>query len=258
MKTAKSNGINITYEVHGRGDPVLFIHGFPLSRELWRPMIEPMSDRFTLIMPDLRGMGDSEATCDASMADYSDDLAALLEVIGEKRPAAVVGLSMGGYVAFEFYRRHRDRVRALVLADTRAEADTPESAKTRLETAEKVMREGSGVVADAMAAKLFARSASPALVEEWRAIMTATKPMGVAAALKAMASRPDSTPTLKDIVVPTLIVVGEEDAITPPPLSRAMHAGIAGSRIRMIPECGHMPPVERPDAFSRAVGELLG
>lgn len=258
MKTAMVSGLNVAYEVHGRGEPILFIHGFPLSRELWRPMVEPFADRFTLVMPDLRGMGDSEATPDATIADYSDDLAGLLDAIGERRPAAIIGLSMGGYVAFEFYRRHRDRVRAMVLADTRAEADTPEASKTRLETAEKVMRDGSGVVADAMAPKLFAKSASTVLVESWRRIMTATKPMGVAAALKAMASRPDSTPTLKEIAVPTLIVVGEEDAITPPPLARAMHAGIAGSRIRMIPECGHMPPVERPEAFARAVGELLG
>src|SRR5690606_26598946 len=135
---------------------------------------------------------------------------------GQKKPAVVVGLSMGGYVAFEFFRRHGPKVRALVLADTKAEPDTADAAKGRHEMADKVLREGTHVVADAIALKLFAKGAPAALVEDWRGIMAAAKPMGVAAALKAMALRPDSVPTLALIKVPTLVIVGEEDSITPP------------------------------------------
>ncbi|MBK8271072.1 MAG: alpha/beta fold hydrolase [Planctomycetes bacterium] len=257
MSQITVNGIQTAYDVHGSGEPVLFIHGFPLSRRLWQHMVAPLAGRNTLIMPDLRGMGQSQATSDATMATYADDLAGLLDAIGQKMPVVVVGLSMGGYVAFEFFRRHRDRVRGLVFADTKAEADTPEAAKGRHETAAKVMAEGSKVVADAMTPKLFAKIAPDALVEEWRCIMSATPPMGVAAALKAMAVRPDSTRTLPEIRVPTLVIVGEEDVITPPASARTIHAGIATSQLKTIPDCGHMSPVEKPETIARMVGEFL-
>lgn len=257
MELKKVNGVELAYEQHGRGTPVLLVHGFPLSRELWRHMVVPLGERHRLIMPDLRGMGESAATADVTMATYADDLAGLLDAIGVSEPAVVVGLSMGGYVGFEFFRRHRDRVRGLVFADTKAEADTAEVAKTRLETAAKVMAEGSHVVADAMAPKLFAKSAASTLVERWRGIMSATKPMGVSAALKAMSTRADSTKTLPEIRVPTLVIVGEEDSITPPTNARTIHAGITGSQIKLIPDCGHMSPVEKPEQFARIAGEFL-
>ncbi|MBX3393922.1 MAG: alpha/beta fold hydrolase [Phycisphaerae bacterium] len=257
MERMKVNGVELSFEHHGRGTPVLLVHGFPLSSALWQSVISPLAKRHWVIAPDLRGMGQSEATADASMETYADDLSGLLDGLGSKEPVALVGLSMGGYIAFEFFRRNRDRVRAMVLADTRAEADTPEAAKARLETAEKVLREGSGVVVDAMTPKLFAKSASKALVEQWRAIMLATKPMGVAAALRAMSARADSTNTLPEIRVPALVLVGEEDAITPPATARTMHAGIAGSQIKLIPDCGHMSPVEKPEQFARICGEFL-
>lgn len=257
MKTLKANGLEMAVEIHGSGDPILFVHGFPLSRRLWHHAPALLSEKYTLVMPDLRGMGQSEATESATMTDYADDLAAILDATAPQKPAIVVGLSMGGYVAFEFFRRHGAKVRALVLADTKAEPDTVEAAKGRHDTAEKVLREGSGVVADAMTPKLFAKSTSTAVVEEWRAIMAATKPVGVAAALNAMASRPDSVPTLAQIKVPTLVIVGEEDAITPPANARTIHTGIEGAQLKTLPDAGHMPPVEKPAEFFGAISRFL-
>lgn len=257
MSSYRVNGVRLTCQVHGRGRPLLFVHGFPLSGEMWQPILPLLQDVGKLIVPDLRGFGGSEATPDAEMADYADDLAALLDALGEKQPAVVVGLSMGGYVAFEFHRRHRARVAALVLADTRAEGDTAESAKARLESADQVAREGSRIVGDAMVEKLFA-AATPATVKEtWRGLMAAADPVGVAAALRAMSRRTDFRPLLSDIQAPTLIIVGAEDSITPVDGSRGMHEAIGGSQLEIIPGAGHMPPVEQPEAFARVVRKFI-
>ncbi len=257
MPIAEVNGINLAFEQHGEGEPLLFVHGFPLSGRLWEHVIEPLRDDYKLIIPDLRGMGRSQASESASMATYADDLAGLLDALGESRPAVVVGLSMGGYLTFEFYRRHRERVRGLVLADTRCEADSPEKARDRAAMAERVRAEGGVVVADAMMDALFGPQASSELRDTWREIISSTRPQGIIAALAAMAESPDSTPTLAEIDVPTLIVVGEHDALTPPSAARTMHEGITGSRLEIIPHAGHMVPVEQPVAFSRVLREFL-
>lgn len=253
----KVGGVSLYYEVHGQGDPILFIHGFPLSGRMWSPLVEPLRSSWRLIIPDLRGHGQSEATPESSMAQYADDLVAVLDAAAPNKPAVIVGLSMGGYIAFEFYRRHRARIRALILADTRAGADTPEGVRGRLQTAEQVMKDGSRVIADAMIGKLFAPTVAPAIRDQWREIMSNTSPVGVAAALHAIAARPDSTPTLAAISVPTLIVVGDHDVITPPVEAEKLHAGIAGSRLEIIAGAGHVPPVETPDGFARCVQTFL-
>lgn len=254
---ARVNNIDLYYVTHGRGEPILFVHGFPLSGEMWNPAVERLSNRWTCIVPDLRGHGRSGVSDEASMAAYADDLAGLLDAIGEKRRVALVGLSMGGYIAFEFFRRHHSRLRLLVLADTRATADTPEAAAKRETTAAEVLKDGSKVVADAMIGNLFAPTAHADLKAQWHAIMNRTPPRGVAAALHALAARPESTPTLAKIDLPTLIVVGEQDAITPPDASRDMHAKIAGSTLEIIPNAGHMAPVEQPQAFASAMQRFL-
>ncbi len=251
------NGVNLACDLHGSGEPILFIHGFPLSGRLWDHVVEPMRDTWRLIIPDLRGMGRSQVTPDASMATYADDLAALLDAIGEQRPAVVVGLSMGGYIAFEFYRRHAERVRALVLADTRAEADTPQKAADRAAMADRVLCEGSAIVAAAMLPALFGSKASADLKHTWKELISNTGPTGTVAALHAMRQRPDSTTTFDDIQVPTLVVVGEDDALTPPADARSMHRGIAGAQLRLIPDAGHMTPVEQPGQFVRALRHFV-
>lgn len=254
---ATVNGVTLHYEVRGEGEPVLFVHGFPHSGEVWRPAVERL-DGYRRIVPDLRGMGGSEPGAVAGMADYAADLAELLHALGETRPVVLVGMSMGGYVAFEFCRACPERVRALVLVDTRAQADTKEGARGRHETAERVLREGSGVVADAMVEKLFAPGAPRALRERWRGIMAATPPEGAAAALRAMAGRPDSFGTLAGLEVPVLVVVGEEDAITPVEDGRSMREAAREARLEIVPGAGHMCPVERPDEFAAALRDFLG
>ncbi|MEW6199854.1 MAG: alpha/beta fold hydrolase [Planctomycetota bacterium] len=253
---ARVNGVMLHYELVGDGEPILFVHGFPLSGVLWKPIAGRL-DGWRCVIPDLRGHGQSEATPATTIEQFSDDLVALLDKIGEQRPVVLCGLSMGGAIAFDFFRRHRARLQALVLVDCRANADTPEGRQQREELAQAVLRDGSGVAADSMIDKLLAPQAPPALRTEWHAIMAATPPVGVAAAARALAQRFDSTVTLGRIDVPTLLVFGEEDRITPPDLARQMFATIPGARLELIPGAGHLPPVEQPERFLRAIRTFL-
>lgn len=252
-----SGGVALHHEVRGEGEPVLFLHGFPFTGALWHPVVERLGQGWRCILPDLRGMGRSPATGHAGMDDHADDLARLLDALGETRPVVVVGMSMGGYVAFAFARRHPERVRALALVDTRAEPDTEEGARGRLATAERVLREGSGVVADDMVGKLFAASASDELRSRWHAVMAAAPPEGVAAALRGMAARPDSLGTLRSLGRPVLVLVGAEDTVTPPESARRMADVVPGARLETVAGAGHMAVVERPDAVAGALRPFL-
>lgn len=254
---ATIRGIGMNYETAGDGPSVLWIHGFPLSGAMWRAAVAALNSEFRSIVPDLRGFGGSDATAEVTMGDFAEDLGGLLDHLNIREPAAVVGMSMGGYVALEFFRRFPTRVCALVLVDSRGEADAAEAAKARLATAEKVLRDGSGVVADAMVEKLFAPEAPASLKEEWRRAMAAASPRGVAAALRAMAGRVDSFATLHAMRIPALIVVGEKDAITPPDCAERMHRAVRGSHMVIIPGAGHMTPVEQPEAFHGALRSFL-
>jgi len=236
---------------------LLLVHGFPLSSAMWEPMMQSLRNDFRIFAPDLRGLGRSEASDEMSMASYVDDCVRVLDAAGEKRSVVVAGMSMGGYIAFEFFRRARSRMAALILIDTRGNADTDDAARGRLATAQKVLVEGSAVVADAMVGNLFAPSSPPDLAEHWRGMMGRSNPRGVAAALKALARRPDSTATYSKIDVPTLIIVGENDTITPPADSRNMNSAIPGSRLVIIPEAGHMAAVERPQQVGGAVAAFM-
>lgn len=253
---ATVNGLNIHYDIRGDGPAVLLIHGFPLSNALWAPLADRIGDAYQLIMPDLRGLGRSEVGVTASMEDFADDLAKLLDCVGLDR-AVIAGLSMGGYVAMEFYRRFPDRASALILVDTRAEADAPDAAEDRRRLADRVMQEGSTIVADAMVEKLFAPDAPKALKQQWRDIMAASPPAGVAAALRGMADRPDSFDTLRSVDKPSLVVVGDADVITPPSAARAMHESLEQGELKTIADAGHMPPVEKPDRFAFVMREFL-
>ena len=252
-----SGEVELHHEATGEGEPVLFVHGFPLSGALWRPVVERLGGRWRCIVPDLRGMGRSPATDAAGMDDHADDLARLLDALGETRPVVVVGMSMGGYVAFAFARRHPARVRALALVATRAQADTEEGARGRLATAERVLREGSRVVADDMVGKLFAASAGEELRSRWHSVMAATPPEGVAAALRGMAERPDSIGTIDLLARPVLVVMGEEDAIMTVEDGRRMAEAAEHGRLVTVAGAGHMVPVERPDAVADALQRFL-
>ena len=252
-------GAELAYDDVGTGLPVLWIHGFPLHREFWAPQTNALLDYSRCIAPDLRGFGESTVSPPWTMDQFADDLVALLDTVGV-RQAVIAGLSMGGYVAFAMWRRHRERVRALVLADTRAGADSEEGRRKRRDTIALAREEGSGAVADAMVTGLVGRTTRerhPQVVQHLRQILAAAPVEGIVGASEAMIARPDSTSTLATIAVPTLIVVGEEDVLTPPSESRLMHGAIRGSRLETIARAGHASSFERPAAFNHVVGEFL-
>jgi 3-oxoadipate enol-lactonase len=243
-------------EVIGAGPPILFVHGFPLAGELWHETAGRLSG-WRAIMPDLRGHGRSDVTPSVTIARFTDDLVALLDALGEAQPVVLVGLSMGGVIAFDFFRRHRSRLRALVLVGARPTPEPPEGKARREALAQAVLRDGSVVAADSMVPLLFGSAASPELRQHWHDVIARTPPAGVAAAARALADREDSVPTLPRIDCPTLIVFGEEDTITPVEVARQMHAAIAGSRLVMIPGAGHLPPIEQPDRFADTLRGFL-
>lgn len=265
-----SDGLMMHYTTRGDpgGTPVVLLHGFPLSGEMWAGVAQGLPpEAGHLIVPDLRGFGRTAPSARGqggeggeppSMSRYARDVADLLDALGERRPAVIAGLSMGGYIAFEFFRLFRERVRGLVLANTRAAADAPPAARAREIQAISVLRDGSArSVADSLAEKLFAAETPGEVRQKWHGIMAGSSPEGVAYALRAMATRPDSTPTLATIDVPTLIVVGDQDQVTPPEIARAMHAEIRGSRLEVIPGAGHLTPVEQAARFTEVLREFL-
>jgi 3-oxoadipate enol-lactonase len=242
------------------GPPILLVHGYPFNRSLWDEQVEALSSRHRVIAPDLRGFGESDAAPGtATMNVMARDLALLLNHLGIAR-AAICGLSMGGYVALALYKQLPSRVRALVLADTRAQADTEEAKQTRFQQAEKALNEGMAGIADAMLPKLLTPetvSKRPEVVKRVRDMMLKTKPEGAAAALRGMAERDDQTELLAKITVPALIIVGAEDAITPVADSEKMHAAISGSRLMVLENAGHVSNIERTEQFNDALLSFL-
>lgn len=252
------NGVNLAVDIQGEGPAVLFIHGYPLDRTIWEHQVRTL-EGYRRIAPDLRGMGLSDAPdLGYSMGTYAEDLFALLESLGVD-DVVLCGLSMGGYVAFEFLRRWRQRVRGLVLVDTRAEADTPDGRRGRDVSAGLARERGAEAIADAMLPALLATGAPAALQERVRRMITSTSVPGIIGALGAMRDRPDSTallPILGDL--PTLVIVGADDQLTPPDQARRMAAAIPGARLEVVPGAGHLTPLEQPEVVSRLVREFLG
>jgi pimeloyl-ACP methyl ester carboxylesterase len=244
----------------GRGLPVVLIHAFPLNRTMWEPQIAALFGECRCIVPDLRGFGDSPKSGPYSMDIFADDVVALLDALLVDQ-AVFCGLSMGGYVALNIWKRHRGRVRALVLADTRASADTPEGRQKRDELIALARSEGAAAVAEKQITGLVGKSTrekQPELVERLREIMGSESVEGIAGALEAMKTRPDSTSILASIDVPTLVLVGEEDVVTPIKDAEAMHLAIRGSRMEIVPGAGHLSNVERPAAFNAALSDFVG
>ena len=244
----------------GRGLPVVLLHAFPLNRAMWEPQIAALFGECRCIVPDLRGFGDSPKGGPFSMDAYADDVVALLDAL-QVDQAVVAGLSMGGYVALNLWRRFRPRVRALPLAHTRAAADTPEGLAQRDELIALARRAGAAAVAERQVTGLIGKSTrekQPELVERIRAEMARESVEGIVGALEAMKARPDSTDLLATIDVPTLVIVGEEDVITPVKEARAIAERIRGSRLEVIPGAGHLSNVERPAAFNAALSDFVG
>jgi pimeloyl-ACP methyl ester carboxylesterase len=261
MKRIAVRGLELNVFDEGAGVPLLFVHGFPLDHTMWSAQLAAFAPRRRVIAPDLRGFGASQAQGETvTMEDFADDLEALLDGLQIHEPVAFCGLSMGGYIAFPFVRKYAARLRSLVLCDTRAAADSSEAAANRLKVAEQVLAEGAEVVANAMTPKLFSKrtaSEQPETVAAMRRVMAATKPAAIAAAQRGMAARADSTALLPTIRVPTLVVVGAEDAIAPVDEMRGMAAAIPGAEFVIVPDAGHMAPLENPAAFNAALEKFL-
>jgi len=251
--------MDLKYEESGHGFPLILLHGFPHNRSLWADQLFGLSDRVRVIAPDLRGFGDSPGREPFSMESYADDVAELMERL-ELDCAIIGGLSMGGYVAFEFLRRHRERVHSLILSDTKPGADNDETKTKRRALQEVARTKGAIAVADAQITGMVGattRESQPELVQRMHGMMAAQPVEGIVGALDAMMNRKDSTPMLPDIDLPVLIVVGEEDALTPEKESRAMHAAIPGSVLEVIPQAGHVSNVEQHVQFNSSVRNFL-
>lgn len=236
--------------------PLVFIHAFPLHKDMWRHQIEGLDDIARVYAPDTPGFGESPLlSAEPTMSAYVESL---LNFLDEQKieQACFCGCSMGGYILFELWRQMPRRVLGLILCDTRAESDSPEASRNRLQIAETVRSEGVGSLVEGMPAKLFgetSQSERTELVKEVRGWIQAANPEGVAQAQIAMSRRPDSIETLESIVAPTLIIVGEEDGLTPPSAAEAMHAAIPNSKLQVIARAGHLSPLESPDEVNRSI-----
>jgi 3-oxoadipate enol-lactonase len=253
------DSLEVGYDDVGTGIPVLFAHAFPLNRTMWAPNVSALVDRCRCVAMDFRGFGETTIAPPYSMEQYADDFAHLLNVLHIEK-VVLVGCSMGGYASFAFWRRHRDRVRALVLADTRAGADSEETIGRRRQLIDLARNEGSTPVANAQIASIVGKTTREKQPDTYDAVhrMMAQAPAdGVIGALEAMMLRSDSTALLSTIDVPTLIVVGDEDVPTPPKEARAMHEKIAGSVLEVIAGAGHLSNLERPAAFNHVLTEFL-
>ena len=257
---ATLGGTDIAYDTRGQGPALLFLHAFPLGRFMWDGEAEAFSTSHRVVRFDARGFGGTPPDPGPlTMARIADDGAALLGLLGIET-AVVVGCSMGGYAALAFARRHPERLAGLVLQDTRAGADTDDARAYRAALATKVLEQGAQAAIEAFVPRLLGKTThreNPALVARLEERIRATSREGIARALHGLAARPDSRETLEHIAVPTLIVVGEEDVLTPPSESEAMAGAIAGSRLEVIPRAGHLSNLERPGEYQATLRGFL-
>jgi pimeloyl-ACP methyl ester carboxylesterase len=238
---------------------VVLIHAFPLNASLWQPQVDRASAGVRFITPDLPGFGRS---ADAPARSMDDIARSVLRTLDDERigRAVIGGMSMGGYVTFALYRMAPERFAGMILADTRATADNEQQRDARRKMIATVHQRGASAVADEMLPKLLGATTQrerPALADTVRAMIEGNSPDAIAGAVEAMMGRPDSTSLLGTIRVPTLIVCGAEDVLTPPSDSEALHAGIAGSRLAMLAGAGHLSNIESPDAFSLSLNAFL-
>jgi len=260
MERIKSGDAEIVYRVVGDGPPVVLLHPFPVNHEFWLPLADALAARYRLVLPDLRGHAESSAgQGPATMQKHADDIALVMTAAGVTR-APMVGVSIGGYVLFEFWRNHRERVAALGLMNTKAGADGVEAQTVRLKAAEDVLEHGTEPFFSGLVLKLLGRTTRetrPDLVEGALRMMRKTSAASVAAVQRGMAQRPDSTGTLKTINVPTLLVTGDEDEMTGVKEAEAMRQNIASSHLRVVPKAGHYAAWEQPSEVTRLLRAFL-
>jgi len=260
MEKIVSDDAEIFYDTAGSGPSVVLLHPTPADHEFFLPVSKLLSARYRLVMPDLRGHGESGlGDGPATMQKHAFDVARIMDGAGVER-APLLGVSIGGRVIFEFWRRFRERVSALVLCNTEARADSSEARANRYRNADDVLQRGTEPFFESMVPKLMGettRRSRPDLVEGARRMMRRMSPAGVAGVQRGMAERPDSVPTLKTINVPTLIITGDEDVLTGLPDAELMKQNIAGSQLKVVAKAGHFSPWEQPEEVGRIVRSFL-
>jgi 3-oxoadipate enol-lactonase len=259
MPKVNANGTDLHYRDTGAGkDVVLLLHAFPLHSGMWARLTAALEKKHRVIAPDYRGLGKSAASAEPSTMELlAQDVRALLAHLRVER-VSVAGLSMGGYLSLELYRQAPGLFRGVALCDTKASADTDEGRAGREKFAQTTLEKGLLWVADEMIPKLLRPEPDPAVVKEVRSLISGGTPAGVAAAQRGMARRPDSTPTLATITCPALVVVGEQDTLTPPAESEKLAKAIKGAKLVRVPGAGHLANLENPDAFNAAIAEFFG
>jgi len=259
-QTVKSGDALIAYWTVGEGLPVVLLHPFPAHHEFWLPVADALSTRYRLILPDLRGHGESEVgEGPATMDKHASDIARVMDHADVGR-APLIGVSIGGYALFEFWRRYRGRVAALALCNTKAPADNAEGRAARLQAAADVLQRGTEPFFESMILRLLGkttRETRPDLVDRVMRMLRKMSPEDVAQVQRGMAERPDSVETLKTINVPTLIVTGEEDILTGINEAQRMHQHVGGSQLRVIPRAGHYSPWEQSEEASKLLRQFL-
>ena len=260
MKRIKSDDAELVYWVLGDGPPVVLLHPFPANHEIWLPAAAALSSQYRLVLPDLRGHGDSEAgQGPATMAKHAADIAHICDEEGIGR-AVFAGVSIGGYILFEFWRRYLGRVAALVLADTRAQGETPESRANRLKSAADVLERGTEPFIDTMIPRLLGKTtieSRPDLVAKTRQMMLKMSPQDINLVQQGMADRPDSVPTLRTMNVPTLVLVGGEDIVSPIADAELMRQSIPGAEMKVVDRGGHYAVFEQAEEAGRILRRFV-
>ena len=252
---------NVAESGAGEGETLLLVHGFPLDHSMWDAQLEGMASQFRVVAPDLPGFGASHAVeGTVAMSQFADGIASLLDAMQIDGPIHFCGLSMGGYIGWEFWRRHCNRLRSLIQVDTRAAADSPEVARARQMVAASVVRDGSRSVTDPMIQKLFAKASReriPTVVESTRRVMASTEPSAIAAAQRGMSERFDFVELLSTIETRSILICGEHDSISPPDEMRSIAEAMPNATYVQIEDAGHLAPLEQPQAFNNALIAFL-
>ena len=259
MPTTLINSSSWNYQDSGSGPTIVLLHGFPLSNQIWRDVVPELARRHRVIAPDFPGFGKSTLGQPFTIASLADDLHTLLRQIGAS-PCVLGGLSMGGYVAAAYYRAFAASLRGLMLIDTKVEADTDAQKQGRTQMIELVHSHGAKAVSDQMFPKMLGTGVAasrPQLAHGLREIMESCPPATIEAACLAMRDRPDNTDLLPGISIPTLVIVGQSDVITPPAAAEKMRAAIPKAHLATIPQAGHLSPMEHPVLVAQAIGRFV-
>ena len=262
MKTCElpARGATLAYDEAGSGLPVVLLHAFPLDREMWRGQLDALADVARVFAFDFPGFGGSKSTTPFGIEDAGDLVAEFLDAVGVRGRAVVGGLSMGGYAALAFARRHPERLAGLILADTKAEADDDAGRAAREKSIALAKEKGAAGLIDTMLPKMLCdatRETKPDVADSVRRIACRQTTEGVTAALAALRDRPDATPALGNISASTLVLVGEHDTITPPLAAASLGSNIWGSKVVTVPGAAHLSNLENPEAFNVALREFL-